>query len=183
MTPEKRKEAVERVRLWRKLNPEKYREQSRRAREKNPQKAAERTLRWQLANPDRVKAYRKNYRKNNREKVLLMSRKSYLKHKKKRCAEHREYMNSHSDLRRANQNTRRTRLTKAGGAFTVSEWKVLCKKHGNRCLCCGKRRKLTADHVVPVSKGGSSNIENIQPLCKSCNSKKGTKTTDYRNTN
>ena len=48
------------------------------------------------------------------------------------------------------------------------------------CLCCNRRRKLTADHVIPVSKGGTSYISNIQPLCQPCNSSKGTKTTDFR---
>jgi 5-methylcytosine-specific restriction endonuclease McrA len=47
-------------------------------------------------------------------------------------------------------------------------------------LCCDKKRKLTADHIVPVSKGGTSNISNIQPLCGPCNSSKGAKTVDYR---
>jgi len=40
----------------------------------------------------------------------------------------------------------------------------------------GKARyKITEDHVIPLSKGGSDDIENIQPLCYQCNFKKGHK--------
>lgn len=67
-----------------------------------------------------------------------------------------------------------------GGTFTDAEWVALCERYDNRCLCCGEQKPLTADHVIPLSKGGSNYITNIQPLCQSCNSSKGTKETDYR---
>jgi 5-methylcytosine-specific restriction endonuclease McrA len=40
--------------------------------------------------------------------------------------------------------------------------------------------KLTPDHVIPVVHSGLNNIENIQPLCKSCNSRKSSKVIDFR---
>lgn len=53
-------------------------------------------------------------------------------------------------------------------------------KYGKRCLCCGNEENMSLDHVIPVIKGGENNVDNLQPLCKSCNSKKGTKIIDYR---
>ncbi len=41
------------------------------------------------------------------------------------------------------------------------------------CKQCGGRTHLTADHVVPESRGGSTALDNLQTLCRSCNSAKG----------
>jgi len=65
--------------------------------------------------------------------------------------------------------------------FTVAEWIGLCDGYGNKCLCCKQENlDLTIDHVIPVSRGGRDSIDNIQPLCRSCNSAKGSKIIDYR---
>jgi hypothetical protein len=44
-----------------------------------------------------------------------------------------------------------------------------------RCVKCGSRKKLCADHIYPEALGGEATFENLQTLCKSCNSKKGKK--------
>lgn len=78
----------------------------------------------------------------------------------------------------------RTRKFQApGDGFTTQEWRELKAKYDFTCLCCGRQEpaiKLTPDHVIPLSKGGPNSIENIQPLCPSCNKRKWDKDTDYR---
>jgi 5-methylcytosine-specific restriction endonuclease McrA len=69
----------------------------------------------------------------------------------------------------------------AGGSYSVAEWKALLDATGHQCLCCRKTDvKLTVDHVIPVSLGGTSDIGNIQPLCGRCNSRKSNRTLDFR---
>lgn len=73
------------------------------------------------------------------------------------------------------------RRQKIGDTATELEILTLFTQYGWHCLACGDRpAKLTIDHVVPVSRGGSSLIDNLQPLCLSCNVAKGTNDVDYR---
>lgn len=61
------------------------------------------------------------------------------------------------------------------GSHTFKEWLDVLKKANGICAICHKRKKLTQDHIVPFYLHGSNNIENIQAICKSCNSRKGKK--------
>lgn len=74
----------------------------------------------------------------------------------------------------------RRRLEARQGSYSRAEWESVLATHGDRCLRCGDA-KITIDHVVPLSKGGSNTVENLQPLCGPCNKSKGTNTRDYRN--
>ena len=49
------------------------------------------------------------------------------------------------------------------------------------CVACGSVDDLHVDHKVPVSRGGTSELENLQALCASCNIKKGRKTMEEWN--
>lgn len=41
------------------------------------------------------------------------------------------------------------------------------------CKACGAETNLTVDHIVPLSKGGTDDLGNLQFLCARCNSSKG----------
>lgn len=43
------------------------------------------------------------------------------------------------------------------------------------CVDCGSVENLSVDHIMPVALGGSHRRENLQPMCRSCNSRKGAK--------
>lgn len=77
---------------------------------------------------------------------------------------------------------RKQRIKTNGGSHTIQEWETLKAQYNWTCPCCKKSEpeiKLTEDHVISLKRGGSDNIENIQPLCGGCNSKKHTKIIKY----
>ena len=129
--------------------------------------------------------------KNNTEKRRATCRKWVKSHPEHVNRKHAEWKKANPEHNRVAVALRRARKLEAGGEYTAVEFSSLKKTYGKRCLCCGLHeralkslgRKLVADHVIALSRGGDNSIRNIQPLChgpKGCNNKKGAKNTDYR---
>ena len=57
------------------------------------------------------------------------------------------------------------------------------EKYKFRCAYCGSSAadgaSLEVDHVIPVSKGGTNDVQNLQILCKSCNIGKSDRTINF----
>lgn len=53
-------------------------------------------------------------------------------------------------------------------------------KRDKVCLKCGTENNLTIDHIIPISKKGTNDRDNLQVLCSRCNGEKDDKTIDYR---
>ncbi len=47
------------------------------------------------------------------------------------------------------------------------------RRDHNSCQYCGAKDHLTLDHLVPKSRGGKTNWDNLVTACKRCNSRKG----------
>ncbi len=154
---------------WQRANSDKIKERKARQYRSNPEKARERATKWKRANPDKVREIDAQWRRTNSDKD------------KERKAIWRQ---ENPDKKNAIEHRRKARKTAAGGSYTAAEWQALIRYYGGRCLCCGRSDvALTVDHVIPISKGGTSNIDNIQPLCMRCNQSKAGKEIDYRRIN
>jgi 5-methylcytosine-specific restriction endonuclease McrA len=158
---ENREKIKVREEKWKAKNPDKVKAKDAKYRKKYSTKRAAQALAWRLANPDSVAAYRELDKRPKAKRQAVWQK------------ENPEKVNSY-------QHSRRTRKTQAGGFYTVEEWFTLCFACGFRCLCCNEIKKLEPDHVIPVVKGGTSWLWNIQPLCRTCNAKKRDKIIDFR---
>lgn len=60
----------------------------------------------------------------------------------------------------------------------IELWKIKLDVLNNQCQMCKvylSDRLVECDHIIPITKGGTNHIDNLQPLCKPCNSSKGNK--------
>lgn len=80
------------------------------------------------------------------------------------------------ELKRRHKRTARRIENQDGADFMFD----LAVAHGYQCVKCGTKRRLGLDHIRPVSKGGKTEFDNLQLMCKPCNEEKGTQIIDYR---
>lgn len=161
-------------------NKEDRNAQTRRWRANNPTRSRELQKRWRENNRDKARTAVALWAEDNKERIKASNAARYQRDKKRIVARNKKYRKDNPEAAIARVHKRRAIKAQSGGSYTAAEWKALCEKWSKCCLCCGRRRKLTADHVIPIAKGGTSDIDNIQPLCMPCNAKKHTGTQDFR---
>lgn len=130
----------------------------------NPLKYIQKSKIWSVRNPGKVKLYKNRWEIKNRKSKNL---KNLIWAK-----------NNREKVQKIYQKYIANKIIN-GGSYTLEEWQRLLKRFDNKCLKCHQQIKLEKDHIVPISMGGSNNINNLQPLCRSCNARKHNKIQNY----
>lgn len=136
-----------------------------------------------INHPEKRRTYRKEYYKANSEHASEYSKQWRLANPEYARVTYQEWARKNYDRIVVGNARRRALEAAAPGVFTAREWRQLKEHYQYTCLRCKKTEptiKLTIDHVIPLSKGGWNAVENIQPLCKPCNSGKKDRAVDYR---
>jgi len=113
------------------------------------------------------KERRAKYQKEYRQRPKVKERANALLRKRYRDEQGRaEYLKAYV---RARQQSYEMKHTNA-------QWKALKHIYSHKCAYCGRKMKrLTKDHIIPISRGNPETVDkisNILPACQSCNSRK-----------
>lgn len=142
------------------------RERSMKYREMNPQKVKTSQAKYNATLKRVVTAAR--YQRSAKAKALHERyRKLHPERLKKRAA---SWLREHPESNRLKTHRRRARV-RGNGVFKILS-KELRHLYSQPCFACGSLENQTADHAIPVSRGGRHSIGNLITLCKTCNIKK-----------
>lgn len=144
----------------------------------HPEQRKAKDAAWKLANPDKVAAtHAASYRRHLAERTATGAT-WRSKHKDEAYAARLAWDKIHPENVRAMAQRRRCRRKSVIiNDLTADQWKGRVEEYGGLCAYCLRPMpKVTLDHMTPLVRGGSHTLSNVVPCCKSCNSRKGTKT-------
>ena len=84
------------------------------------------------------------------------------------------------ELRGREMRSQRLSAARQKATHSKEEWSALVGVCDKRCVRCGDAGPVVKDHILPIYRGGSDGIDNLQPLCRRCNSSKGPESIDHR---
>jgi 5-methylcytosine-specific restriction endonuclease McrA len=152
--------AAERLRQWRKDNPELAR-----------QKATEKSQKFREANPD----YHRGWYERNIEREQKRSRQVMANLRRDRPELEREWKRRYREKNAEVVKEREREKTYARRARQPNSpelARLMADLVKQACVYCGSVENITIDHIVPLSRGGKHEASNLAPACFSCNSSK-----------
>jgi 5-methylcytosine-specific restriction endonuclease McrA len=128
-------------------------------RKRNVDKMREANRRQYANNPQHRQSVKNAWREANVDKIKAFQKKYRLNHLPKMAEK---------------QHKRRAKM-RSNGVYQISE-KELIKLYSFPCIACGTTDRVTIDHIIPIARGGTHSIGNLQSLCLKCNSSKNHRT-------
>lgn len=135
---------------------------------------------WSKANPDSVKkstkkSNKKRWIEQKQDKEYMLKKTLYRQETRDiRIARAKKWNQDNREKFRSyvlkSHNNRRVSLS-GGKSYLILD-KELKRLYRSCCALCASVNNITIDHIIPVARGGNHSIGNLQPLCKSCNSRK-----------
>jgi 5-methylcytosine-specific restriction endonuclease McrA len=108
-----------------------------------------------------------------RRKASAQAKARYARNRAPFIAKAIQWCRTNPERKRATSENRRAVKAMATGTITPEAWQAVLHQFSNACAHCLKTGEpMTMDHVLALSRGGSHEIDNVVPLCKSCNSSK-----------
>ncbi|HAQ02974.1 TPA: hypothetical protein DCQ22_03735 [Candidatus Nomurabacteria bacterium] len=138
----------------------------------NPGRRKEINKEWSLRNVEKERTRKRKYAHDHREQESIRHKMWRDKNREYVNSRNRKYTKTNKEQRRLNDEKRRAAKNGCENKLTKSEWLEILSKHEYKCAKCGTQERISLDHIIPLSKGGTHSADNVQPLCISCNCKK-----------
>jgi len=174
--------ANEHNRAYRAANAEAISERQRAYYVANAEEIGEKARAYYVVNAEAVsERHRANY-KANAEAANERSRAYYAANAEVLGEKRRAYQVANPEIYKASKQRRRARKRELPATLTAQEWQYAVDYFHGCCAVCGRPLKdlfathtASADHWIPLSKGGGTEASNIVPLCHGkdgCNNRK-----------
>lgn len=178
---------------------DRHNEAAKRYREKHKEKILQKAREYYAENSELIRAKTAAYYLEKNEKALIAAKKYRIRKSEEIAAAKSIYYQKNKDRIRsaiaswskrnpeavaAMARNKRARRRGADGRHTRGDIQRILDGQGGKCANCKSvliksgKGKYHADHIMPLSKGGTNWPENIQCLCPDCNVRKGAKHPD-----
>lgn len=170
------KDAVaKRARKYREENAEAIKAQKAKYSQKHSAEIVARVSKWKKENPDRVRAYADKYRETNRDNLNQKSLDRYYAIMATNPDHIRKLRRDYAKTpygRALYQSAQHKRRRQTPYTQEAIDWIASINWSTEVCTYCQAPAE-EIDHILPISKGGTGERDNLTPCCRSCNSRKG----------
>ena len=155
-------------------NREARRAYTRRYYEAHKQECQEKSRARYHARKEEFAVRRKEYYWSHKEESAAYAHNYRITHPDELRSSYRAWRKANPLKERARQHRRRSRLAGNGGRHTEEDVREKFEAQAGLCYWCGKsiQDEYQVDHVIPISRGGTNDADNIVLACGYCNRSK-----------